>query len=437
MPRSARRVALLSTHSSPLALPGTTKAGGMNVYIRQLTRELAALGYTIDIFTRQDGVAPLEPVAIAPRVRLIALEAGPPEPLDSAAIQAVTPAFTAALLDYRRRSAQRYDLIHSHYWISGLTGVELAAAWRRPHLVMFHTLGAVKNRARRGESESEARIGAERAIVASADHFICATPHERDCLVDLYGAAPDSVTVVPGGVDLDRFRPGDRAAARARLGLGAGPFLLFVGRLEPLKGVDILLRAAAVADVDEPLRVLIAGGDERSSEERRRLEALADRLGIGDRVRFDAAVSHEALPDYYRAADLCVVPSYYESFGLVAVEALASGTPVVATAVGGLQYTVRDGQTGYLVPWRCPEPFAERIETLLANEDLRQRFGEAARRSVTAFQWPGVARRMSQVYEQLLDGREAGSAASTAMQATERSSSRRAVAARDGGRQRL
>ena len=433
MLRQTGRVALLSTHSSPLALPGTTKAGGMNVYIRQLTSELAALGYAIDIFTRQDGSAPLEPVEIAPRVRLIALEAGPPEPLDSAAIQAVVPVFTAALLDHCRRSAQTYDLVHSHYWISGLTGVDLAAAWRCPHLVMFHTLGAVKNRARRGESESEARIGAEREIVAAADHLICATPHERDCLVDLYGAALDCVTVVPGGVDFDRFRPGDCAAARARLGLDSGPFLLFVGRLEPLKGVDILLRAAAVADVDEPLRVVIAGGDERSSEEQRRLRALADRLGIGERVRFDAAVSHEMLPDYYRAADLCVVPSYYESFGLVAVEALASGTPVVATSVGGLQYTVRDGQTGYLVPWRCPEPFAERIETLLANDDLRKRFGEAARQSVAVFQWPGVAQRMSQVYEQLLATHEAGSTARAAAPPKPRPS-QRAIAATDGGR---
>jgi D-inositol-3-phosphate glycosyltransferase len=186
------------------------------------------------------------------------------------------------------------------------------------------------------------------------------------------------------------------------LGLPAGPLLLFVGRLEPLKGVDILLRAAAIADVDEPVRVLVAGGDERLGEERARLEALTVDLGMNDRVRFDSAVAHEALPDYYRAADLCVVPSYYESFGLVAVEALASGTPVVATRVGGLQYTVKDGQTGYLVPWRCPEPFAERIETLLANGDLRRRFSEAAPQSVMSFRWPDVAQRISRVYEHLL-----------------------------------
>ena len=412
MARLLHRIALLSTHSSPLARPGTTKAGGMNVYIRQLTRELAALGYAVDIFTRQDGAAPAQPVDLAPHVRLIALPAGPPQPLDSPALQALAPAFTAALHDYCAEHALAYDLIHSHYWIAGLTGVELAAAWRRPHLAMFHTLGAVKNRARRGERESQARIEAERGIVASADHLICATPHERDFLVGLYDADPDCVTVVPGGVDLARFRPGDRAAARARLGLGAGPLLLFVGRLEPLKGVDILLRAAALADADEPLHVLVAGGDERSQDERsqderQRLEALAASLGIGDRVRFDPAVDHEILPDYYRAADLCVVPSYYESFGLVAVEALASGTPVVATRVGGLQYTVRDGQTGYLVPWRCPEPFAERIETLLANDDLRRRFSEAAPPSVAAFQWSEVARRMKDVYEQLLASHDA------------------------------
>ena len=407
MPHQLHRLAFLSTHTSLLAQPGTTKAGGMNVYIRELTRELGRLGYQVDIYTRCDNPQTAETITCAENVRLITLPAGPAAPLSPPEIQPLLPAFTDAVRRFARRHGHTYDLIHSHYWLSGLSGADLAAEWGCPHVAMFHTLGAVKNRARRGEQESQARIEAERRIVQRAHHLICATPHERDFLADLYGAQPDCVTVVPGGVDRILFQPGPRAQARAQLGLGDGPILLVVGRLEPLKGVDIALRAAALADVDTPLTVLIVGGDEQADGQRAQLEALGRSLGIADRVRFPGAVAHKTLPLYYRAADICVVPSYYESFGLVAVEALACGTPVVATRVGGLQYTVRDGQTGYLVPWRCPEPFAERIEALLANPDLCRRFGDAAPASVAAFEWRAVADRIGAVYERLLAGHDA------------------------------
>ena len=403
MSHHLQRLAFISTHTSPLALPGGTKAGGMNVYIAELTRELGRAGHLVDIFTRVDQRDLPSVVDLAPNVRVINIPAGPPEHLDPVDIYPWIPDFTRGLDDFVRRDGNTYDLIHSHYWISGLTGIALAEQWQRPHIAMFHTLGEVKNRARRTEREPAVRIDSERLIVQRSDRLICATPHERDFLAELYGAHPDCVSIVPGGVDLQRFQPGDRNAARRDLALPDVPIALFVGRLEPLKGVDIAIRAVALTDLDTPLHLLIVGGDDRALAERDRLQTLARSLGIANRVSFIDAVPPDRLANYYRAADVCLVPSYYESFGLVAVEALASGIPVVATRVGGLQYTVRDGRTGYLVSWRCPEPFAERLESLLHNADLARRFGLAAPDSVSHFDWATVARQVSGVYEALLE----------------------------------
>jgi D-inositol-3-phosphate glycosyltransferase len=403
MSHHLQRLAFISTHTSPLALPGGAKAGGMNVYIAELTRELGRTGHQIDIFTRADH-RDLPPIVdLAPNVRVIHIPAGPPTHLDPIDVHPWVPDFTRGLNDFVRHDGHTYDLIHSHYWLSGLSGIALADQWQRPHIAMFHTLGEVKNRARRTEREPAVRIDSERLIVQRSDRLICATPHERDFLAQLYGAHPDCISIVPGGVDLQRFQPGDRTAARRQLALPDGPLALFVGRLEPLKGVDIALRAIALTDLDTPLHLLIVGGDDHAAPERHRLQTLARTLGIAHRVTFIDAVPPDRLATYYRAANVCLVPSYYESFGLVAVEALASGTPVIATRVGGLQYTVRDGRTGYLVSWRCPEPFAERLETLLHNQDLARRFARAAPDSVSHFDWATVARQISGVYESLLE----------------------------------
>ncbi|PZC43104.1 MAG: D-inositol-3-phosphate glycosyltransferase [Chloroflexi bacterium] len=438
MSHHLQRLAFLSTHSSPLAVPGTTKAGGMNVYITALTRQLGRSGRHVDIFTRRDSPDLPLTVALDRNVRVVNITAGPPSSLTPLQVHAVEPEFRAGVeafvaQDAPAQDAQAdraptdgapYDLIHSHYWISALTGIALADRWRRPHVAMFHTLGEVKNRARRDEREPQLRIDAEREIVARADRLICATPHEKSFLVELYGAHADCVSVVPGGVDLERFSPAqpgaaqpgaaqpgaNRAQLRRALGLPSAPTALFVGRLEPLKGVDILIQAAGLADVDPALHVVIVGGDATDTAERARLQGLARAAGVDDRVHFVDAVDRDTLALYYRAADVCVVPSYYESFGLVAVEALACGTPVIATRVGGLQYTIRDGQTGHLISWRCPEPFAERLEALLANDDLRARFGLAAPESVQRFDWNVVAEQIVGVYEDLLIRHATGAA---------------------------
>ena len=421
MSHHLQRLAFLSTHSSPLATPGTTKAGGMNVYLAALTRQLGRGGRRVDIFTRRDDPELPDVVPLDRNVRVINIGAGPAEPLAPLAVHALEAEFRAGVEAFVHTDADSgltgdapYDLIHSHYWISAVTGMTLADRWRRPHVAMFHTLGEVKNRARREEREPQLRIDAEREIVTQADRLICATPHEKSFLVELYGAHADCVSVVPGGVDLERFRPATgtqtRAQQRAALNLPTAATALFGGRLEPLKGVEILVRAAALADLDPAPHVVIVGGDEADGAERERLRGLAAEVGVGDRMHFVDAVNRDELASYYRAADVCVVPSYYESFGLVAVEALASGTPVIATRVGGLQYTVRDGQTGHLISWRCPEPFAERLEALLANDDLRARFAAAAPASMQRFDWATVAAQFVGVYEDLLDRHATGAA---------------------------
>ncbi len=370
----------------------------MNVYVLELSRELARLGYEVDIFTRLDGELP-RVEQIAPNLRLVRIEAGPAEPVEKEEIVRFLPEFHRNMRQFAEEQPGGYDIIHSHYWQSGWAGTLLARELDRPHVVMFHTLGEVKNRARFGEEEPRLRIRHERTIARRATAIVTASSHERQLLERYYGADPERMYTVPCGVDLELFQPRDRAVARQRLNLDQeAPVLLWVGRLEKLKGVEILVEAAAELDRRD-FTLLIVGGDERAQTMRRELDAQAAAAGISANIRFEGAVPHDALPWYYSAADVCVVPSYYESFGLVAVEAMACGTPVVASRVGGLVSTVIDGVTGYLIPWRCPGPFAEKLEVLLENPELRANFSRAAQRSVERFRWSTVGLHIADVYD--------------------------------------
>lgn len=393
------RLALVSLHTSPLAPPGGPDVGGMNVYVRQLARELGRRGHRVDVFTRRDRPDQPETLELAPGVRLVHLAAGPATPLEKEEVPPLVPLFAEALRRFAEGEAIRYDLVHSHYWLSGLAGEAVSVAWGVPHLVTFHTLGEVKNRARLTEREPEERIAAERRLVGSCDVLVCASDHEVRLLTRLYGADPARTRVVPLGVDLEIFRPLDKEEARRSLGLSDEPIMLYVGRVAPLKGLDILIHAAA--QVEGNFCVLVVGGGEGVDNHVRGLRRLAATVGIAERVAFLGPVEHDRLPWYYSAADVCVVPSFYESFGLAAVEAMACGTPVVASRVGGLVSTVRDGETGYLISWRCPEPFAERLELLLANPDLRASLGRAARASVQRFHWSHVGDAIISVYEEV------------------------------------
>ena len=397
------RIAQIAYHTNPFAPLGGRHTGGMNVYVRELSRELTASGHHVDIFTRREGEAPPEQ-EIAPNLRLVHLPAGRPEPLDTEGTAPYVHDFARELCAFAEEQPGGYDVVHSHYWQSARAGALLARQLHAPHVVMFHTLGEVKNRARVTEAEPRTRIHHERVVAAHAAAIVTASDHERGLLEHHYGADPERIVSIPCGVDLDRFRPRDRRECRRALGIESDrPVLLWVGRLEKLKGVDVLIDA--VAQLDDPrVLLLLVGGDEGAAGLRAELEAQAAAAGLAGCVRFTGPVAHEQLPAYYGAADVCVVPSYYESFGLVAVEALASGTPVVASRVGGLVSTVTDGVNGYLIPWRCPEPFAEKLEVLLRNPELRANFGRAARRSAERFRWSAIAAEMEALYERTLAG---------------------------------
>ncbi len=399
------RIAVLSMHTSPLAPLGGAVSGGMNVYVRELSRKMAERGYTVDVFTRREGPTGPAVVETEGGVRVVHITAGPAAPIAKEALGAYVDAFAMGIDAFAREQGLRYDLIHSHYWLSGLAGGALQRAWDVPHVVMFHTLGEAKNRARPTEREPLERIAAERFVARSADRIVVATSHERDLLAQRYGARPEGIAVVPCGVDLDVFHPMDKDTARKQLGLADDErIILFVGRIEPLKGIDILISAAAqLHEEADFFHAVIVGGDARAETRVKELKSLATTLGVEHHVTFVGAVDHERLPLYYSAADVCVVPSFYESFGLVAVEAMACGTPVVASRVGGLVTTVRDGETGYLVPWRCPEPFAERLDLLLRNDELRASLGGAAREAVQRFRWSNVAEAIESVYRELLE----------------------------------
>lgn len=401
-PRAASRIAVLSMHTSPLAPLGGAATGGMNVYIHEVSERLATSDRAIDVFTRRESAAAPAAMEFAPGARLIQIEAGPVAVVPKAELIEFAAEFAAGVEAFRAAEAITYDLVHSHYWLSAVAGERLVADWCVPHIAMFHTLGEVKLRARASEHEPPERLEAERHLVHSVDRVVAATDYEQRLLRQIYGVPRSRVEVIPLGVDPERFCPGSREAARAELGLADdAQVVLAVGRIEPLKGLDILIRAAAQVTERSRLQLLIVGGDEAARPEFDRLSAIAAEVGVRDLVRFAGAVGHEALPDYYRAADVVVMPSFSESFGLVAVEAMASGVPVIASRVGGLASTVADGRTGYLVPWRCPEPFAEKIELLLRNRPLRDALGAAGVVRMRDFSWESVADRLVALYDEL------------------------------------
>jgi D-inositol-3-phosphate glycosyltransferase len=377
----------------------------MNVYVRELSRQLGQRGYLVDVFTRRSDTESPEVVPIERNVRLVHLRAGPLRQVEKEDLRRCAGEFERSLVRFQETYGLRYDIVHSHYWLSGSIGQRLQERWGVPHVTMFHTLGEVKNRSRITERESSERIRTERELARGADRIVCASQHEKHLLERLYGADPDHIAVVPCGVDLDLFKPADKESARKELGFSDEHIILFVGRIEPLKGLDILISAAAQLEHDPHVYVLIVGGDNRSQAQVDELQGLASGLGIGQRVCFLGAVDHEKLPLFYNAADVLVMPSFYESFGLVALEAMACGTPVVASRVGGLTSAVSDGETGYLVSWRCPEPFAERLDLLLENEDLRRNLGQAAREAMKRFRWANVAEAIDNLYRELLADR--------------------------------
>ncbi len=399
-------VAMLSVHTCPLAALGGKETGGMNVYVREVSRELGRMGVSVDVFTRSQNPTIPRVVSLGERARVIHLPAGDEAPMARIRLHGHLDEFVDGIDAWRIARSIDYDLIHAHYWLSGVAALRLKARWSVPVMQMFHTLGRLKNRVARTAAEQEPaiRLSEETRIVGDCDRIVAANVVERAELLRDYGATASRIATIPCGVDTDLFVPGDRAEARARLGLDEGPVLLWVGRVAPIKGLDTLLDAVARLRANgRPARLLIVGGDadEPMSEHEASLRRRIARLDLADSVCFVGPQPQSVLPVYYTAADVTVLPSYYESFGMVALEAMACGSPVIASRVGGLVTTVRDGVTGFLVPDGDVEALAERIGALVADPDLRWRVGREGVRWAAQHRWACVAEAVCKEYASL------------------------------------
>jgi D-inositol-3-phosphate glycosyltransferase len=393
-----RSLAVLSLHTSPLAQPGTGDGGGMNVYVRALGSALARAGVECDIYTRADApeLAPI--VRVEPGLRVHHLVAGPPEPVPKEDLPSLIPAFTEGVLADQRAADRPADAVHANYWLSGVAGHAIKHELGLPLLSTFHTLARVKADAGLWEGEAPVRAEAEAAVIGCSDAVLASCAVEAIQLEALYGADPDRLEIVPLGVETAFFSPGDRTQARRATGLPRGvPLLLGVGRIQPLKGFDVAVRALALLEDRVPdAHLVIIGGPSgpAGQSELERLHTLVRAFGLTGRVHLLPPQPHELLSTFYRAADVVLVPSRSESFGLVALEAGACGTPVVASAVGGLTTLVDDGVTGFLVETRDAAAFADAAATILDDPFLASTMGEAAARRAARYTWPATAARL-------------------------------------------
>ena len=401
------KIAMFSVHTCPLAALGGKETGGMNVYVRELARELSARGHRVDIYTRsQDPTVPHEVPGLEIGARVFHVPAGPEAPYNKHRLFDYLPEFVRGARAEVARENVRYDIYHAHYWLSGWVARELQREQPAPIVQMFHTLGALKNQVAQGHAdrETERRIAVEREIMQFSDRIIAATPRDRQQMIDLYDAPRNKISIISPGVDLALFRPLDIPDTKQYF--KDDHTVLFVGRIDPIKGIDTWFRAMKfVVEEDPSLRgrlcVCLIGGDldeDEPDEEFARLQALKDELGIADVVAFLGKRSQESLPFYYASADVVVMPSRYESFGLAALEAMACGTPVVASDVGGLSFVVRDGETGFLVPEGNARVMADCLSSVLHNPELRARLGKRGVEVAREYAWTRVADQIEAMY---------------------------------------
>ena len=400
------RLGVVSYHSSPLVEPGSGDSGGMTIYVRELAEAMAQQGVRTDIFTRATGDQP-KVTQLSPLVRALTIDAGPGS-LSKSELPEYIDEFSAGIIDFSAAEGIHYDAIHSHYWQSGLAAKGLVERWDVPLVHSHHTLARVKNShlAPGDVPEPQERIDGEEEVIRSADVLVASTDDEWDHLACLYGASHDRLKTIHPGVDHSLFAPGDRAAARARLGLRDEVVVLYVGRIQRLKGIELAVRAVEqlVGAVEKEVVFMVVGGASGSDgdDEVRRLNELVTELDLERNVRFMGPQRHDLLPAFYNASDVLVVCSHSESFGLAALEAQACGTPVVGTPVGGLSYVVRDGESGFLVDTRDPTVFASRLKTLLGDERLIRDFRVEAVRSAQAFSWKRSASEFITLFDCLM-----------------------------------
>jgi D-inositol-3-phosphate glycosyltransferase len=408
----SRRIALISEHASPLATIGGADSGGQNVYVAEVARHLAARGHSVDVFTRRDRDDLPAVFCWEPGVRVVHVPAGPAEPIRKEALHGYMPAFAAWMEGFIRRQPKPYDLAHANFYMSGMVALELKRRLGLPFVITFHALGRVRRLYQGGaDAFPDARFAAEERIMAEADRVVAECPQDRDDMVALYGADPARIAVVPCGVDPEEFFPINRELARLSLGLPLDePLLLQLGRMVPRKGVDNVIRAAGRLRHRYGLaaRLVIVGGesddpDPAATPEIARLQRIAVEEGVANRVLFTGRRPHAAAKYFFSAADLFVTTPWYEPFGITPLEAMACGTPVIGSAVGGIKYTVRDGETGVLVPPNDPEALAAQVARLLRSPPLLARLRRQAIDHVrTNFTWAGVADSLAALYEEVV-----------------------------------
>jgi len=409
-------IAMLSYHTCPLAILGGKNTGGMNVYVRELTRFLGREGVHVDVFTRSENEhVPSVSHDLGYFNRVVHIPAGPEVFLPKEVLADCTDTFAHGILDFAWQKQIQYDLVHSHYWLSGMAGSLLKEAWNVPMLQMFHTLGKMKQRIGRTpeEREGQYRIDGESNVMDAADRIVAATDTEQSQLQDLYGVNPRKITVIPPGVNTHHFYPIPSDEAKEAIGISPKDRMaLFVGRIEPLKGVDTLIKAMSIVKKDCssficPHYLIVIGGDpegktEELSAEMARLQDLCKALDLDEMVVFLGKRGQNTLPYYYSAAEVVVMPSHYESFGMVALEAMACGTPVIASRVGGLAHLIKDGETGFFVPAQDAEALAEKLRLIFVDHALRDQIGARATAYAKNYCWEEITEQMIGVYESLL-----------------------------------
>jgi D-inositol-3-phosphate glycosyltransferase len=401
------RVGYIAMHTSPLIQPGTGDAGGMNVYLDRLSRTMQGRGVHVTTFTRRTNSDSEEVVEVLPGYRVVHVRAGEPRTLSIPEMKPLVDEFTDGVVAWINANNPEFDLVHSHYWLSGRTGVAIKDKFGIPLANSFHTLGRVKDRTRSTDEapSSAERLLTETDVIARSDCVIASTPYEFDDLLAHYGASPERLCVSPPGVDHSMFRPGDRWLARDRLGLGSEPIVLYAGRIQAHKGTSTAVEAYAIlrTAVSETLgtpRLLIIGGASGPDGEAElaKCRSIALQRGVNDGIEVLDPMPHEILADYYRAADVVIVPSRSESFGLVAAEAQACGTPVVASDVGGLAYVVNPSESGLLVHGHDPAAFATAIRAIIEHHGFADRLSEGAVAFSQRFSWDSTANRLLELY---------------------------------------
>lgn len=409
-----KRIALISVHGDPAIEIGKEEAGGQNVYVRHVGEALAKLGWQVDMFTRKASAQQARIVEHSPNCRTIRLTAGPEEFVPRDNIFGYASDFVKEFLKFQQQCGVQYPLVHTNYWISSWVGMELKKIQNTKQVHTYHSLGAVKyNSVTTVPLIASTRLSVEKTVLETAERIVATSPQEKEHMRSLV-STKGNIDIIPCGTDIHRFGAIDSGAARQQLGIAPETKVVFyVGRFDQRKGIETLVRAVGQSQLrgQADLKLIIGGGSrpgQSDGRERDRIEAIVAELGMTDFTVFPGRLGDETLPTYYAAADVCVVPSHYEPFGLVAIEAMASGTPVVASDVGGLQFTVVPEETGLLAPPKDKAAFAVAIDRILSDSEYRNKLGKGARKRVeTMFSWEGVAQQLSELYTHILEAEPA------------------------------